>query len=206
MTDVLKSALEKRFGAIPDRSGGLPICVTPPRRADGRSTLSAVMGDLGFVVGIEIGTRDGISAEAFCRSMSGLKLTCIDPYTVYGEVAQQRKLDHSYAEAQARLADYDVEILRTTSREAARRFENESVDFVHIDGDHSFNAVVVDLIDYVPKVRKGGLVILHDYFRHAHGGVMEAVDAYTRCHGIDPWYVTFDVAPTAFWQRGVELR
>lgn len=194
--------LARHFRSDIGKAGILPYCVKT--RRNGRSTLSAVMGDLGFAVGIEIGTRDGISAEVFCRSMAGLKLTCIDPYTAYGEVTQQRKLDRSYAEAQTRLAKYGVEMLRTASREAVGRFANESVDFVHIDGDHSFDEVVVDLIEYARKVRKGGLVILHDYFRHTCGGVMDAVDAYTRCHGIDPWYVTFDVDPTAFWQRGAE--
>ena len=33
------------------------------------------------------------------------------------------------------------------------------------------------------------------------GGVIEAVDAYTRCHMIHPWYVTREDLPTAFWVR-----
>jgi hypothetical protein len=28
---------------------------------------------------------------------------------------------------------------------------------------------------------------------------MEAVDAYTKCHRIDPWFTTKNLEPTAFW-------
>jgi hypothetical protein len=75
---------------------------------------------------------------------------------------------------------------------------------VYIDGDHTFDAVMLDLLQYAPKVRPGGVIALHDYCRVWDGGVMDAVDAYTRNHGISPWYVTYDFAPTAFWQRGAE--
>jgi len=53
-------------------------------------------------------------------------------------------------------------------------------------------------------VRIGGLVLVHDYCAFGMSGVIPAIDSYTHCHWIDPWYVTRDQEPTAFWQRGAE--
>jgi predicted O-methyltransferase YrrM len=37
------------------------------------------------------------------------------------------------------------------------------VDLLFIDGDHSYQAVIADLKAYLPKVKVGGLLILHDW-------------------------------------------
>jgi predicted O-methyltransferase YrrM len=37
------------------------------------------------------------------------------------------------------------------------------VDLLFIDGDHSYEAVTADLKTYLPKVKGGGLLILHDW-------------------------------------------
>ena len=99
---------------------------------------------------------------------------------------------------------FGFKVWKMTSMEAVDRFEDESVDFVNIDGGHKFDVFVQDLVRYVPKVRRGGLILIHDYCPIMGGGIVKAVDAYTHCHRIDPWYVTHDYFPTAFWQRGVE--
>jgi predicted O-methyltransferase YrrM len=54
--------------------------------------------------------------------------------------------------------------MRTTSEEASSHFEDESLDFVYIDGDHTYNAVTLDLEKWYPKVKKGGLFYGHDYY------------------------------------------
>lgn len=42
------------------------------------------------------------------------------------------------------------------------RLDGRPVDVLHIDGDHSYDGVRADLETYVPLVRPGGLVLLHD--------------------------------------------
>ena len=162
------------------------------------------MRDLNFRVGAEIGTRYGESAKLWCETVPGLKLTCIDPYSVYRARKSQEKQDAVFAEAQKNLAPFDVTFVRESSLTAASKFEDGTLDFVHIDGDHAFDMAMQDIILYVPKVRKGGLVLIHDYFNFYQGGVVQAVDAYAACHVINPWFVTRDLEPTAFWQRGAE--
>ena len=205
----LSPALAKYFG-MPDSSlcGMMPVLVKTrrPGRNRGRRTLARVMNEMSFRVGIEIGTCRGESALEWCGAIPDLQLTCVDAYAPYNANARQDRLDQWHSKAQQRIADsgFNIDLWRMSSRDAVSRFEDESVDFVYIDGDHSFDTVMMDLLQYAPKVRHGGLIALHDYFRSRGGGVMEAVDAYTRHHAVSPWYVTYDLAPTAFWQRGAE--
>jgi cephalosporin hydroxylase len=53
-----------------------------------------------------------------------------------------------------------------TRQELARRLAGRPVDFLFIDGDHSFDGVAEDYWMYLPLVRDGGLVALHDIAKH----------------------------------------
>jgi len=69
--------------------------------------------------------------------------------------------------------------MRMTSLEAATRFADGSVDWVHIDADHSYEAVRADILAWRPKVRgpssghHGGTLSGHDIDLP---GVRKAVD------------------------------
>lgn len=190
-----------RLGRAPDN---LPLLATAKyNREGGRLQLGKVMHDLGFRIGAEIGTRYGGSAKIWCEAMPGLDLTCIDPYLGYHTRSQEEQ-DKVYVGAQESAKRFGFKLLKEKSLEVVDRVENASLDFVNIDGDHTFDACVQDIIRWVPKVRPGGLVLIHDYCTFKQCGVIRAVDAYTHCHRIDPWYVTRDYEPTAFWQRGTE--
>ncbi len=39
----------------------------------------------------------------------------------------------------------------------------DNLDLVFVDGDHSYEAVMSDLTNYVPKIKPGGVLALHDY-------------------------------------------
>lgn len=191
-----------RVGRAPDN---LPILVTAkPGREKGRHMLGQVMNELGFRVGAEIGTRYGQSARIWCEAMPGLDLTCIDPYVGY-HARSQASQDKVYEGAKENAKRFGFKLLKLKSLEAVDRFRDASLDFVNIDGDHTFDAAVQDIIRWTPKVRPGGLILCHDYCVFKRCGVMWAIDAYTHCHKIEPWYVTRQYEPTAFWERGTEL-
>jgi len=61
-----------------------------------------------------------------------------------------------------------------SSVEAARRYEDESLDFVYIDADHSYNAIKADIAAWLPKVKQGGILGGHDYSK-LFPGVVKAV-------------------------------
>lgn len=61
-----------------------------------------------------------------------------------------------------------------SSAEAANEYEDSSLDFVWIDGDHSYDAVIIDINAWLPKVKPGGWMGGHDYNHPQHEGVKQA--------------------------------
>lgn len=53
-------------------------------------------------------------------------------------------------------------ILRITSDQASKLFVDESVDMLHIDGNHSTEESLADLERWVPKVKPGGSIWFDD--------------------------------------------
>jgi len=62
---------------------------------------------------------------------------------------------------------------------------DESLDFVFIDADHKYVSVCDDIREWSKKVRIGGIVSGHDYYktRGENLGVINAVDEYVAEHG-----------------------
>ena len=54
-----------------------------------------------------------------------------------------------------------VTILRQTSSDASKDFKNETIDFIHIDGNHGENALK-DVQLWIPKVKKNGIIVFDD--------------------------------------------
>lgn len=73
-----------------------------------------------------------------------------------------------------------VSIHRHLSIGASMFFENESIDFIYLDANHSTKAVREDLEHWWPRLKPGGLFAGHDY-QAGNGegyGVKKAVDAF----------------------------
>ena len=56
-----------------------------------------------------------------------------------------------------------VHAIRMPSVEAAKQYQDRSLDFVFIDGDHAYASVMADILAWYPKVKRGGLLGGHDY-------------------------------------------
>ena len=54
-------------------------------------------------------------------------------------------------------------MIRATSEVVADMFERESLDFVYIDANHSYDYVKEDIELWYPKVKSGGYLLGHDY-------------------------------------------
>lgn len=153
----------------------------------GRVKLAEYFNKLGFKKGAEIGVAKGKFSQVLCEKIPGLTLFCIDPWLRYSLNRRspiQEKQIKAYEEAQQRLKDYNVTFIRKFSLQAAQLFENESLDFVFIDGNHDYDFVMEDVINWTRKVRKGGIVSGHDYYNFNNSGVIEAVNDYTKYHNI----------------------
>ena len=183
MTIVEGLALEGRPAQIPD-------CT--------REDLPQFFIEQGYKVGAEIGAYKGEFTASFAKV--GLTIHAIDPWKAYigaGRTQQaQERQDFLFGHTQRILEPYhNAIVIRKTSMDALKDFADGSLDFVYIDGDHSFPYIAADIYEWTKKVRIGGVVSGHDYFNtppHASNvlcHVKAAVDAYTRLYRMDRWYV-----------------
>jgi cephalosporin hydroxylase len=116
---------------------------------------------------VEIGTDKGDFADFLLENSQCKKLYCVDPYTSYSEYKDSinnttgNKL---YNEVKLKLITRHgdrVEIIKNFSRYASTYLPND-LDFVYLDGNHSYKYVLEDLESWYPKVRKGGYIVGDD--------------------------------------------
>jgi hypothetical protein len=162
-----------------------------------RTDLAQDFAELGFKSGAEIGVREGHFSRHLCKTNKQLTLYSIDPYqtyTGYRDYLEQERLDGFYEAAKQRLAPYKCTLIRKTSMEALKDFDNNSLDFVYIDGNHEVPWIVDDICWWSTKVRVGGIVAGDDYFISKHHvrtqiHVKYAVDAIARALYVDPYFM-----------------
>lgn len=120
------------------------------------------------VVGIEVGVAKGETSAWLLEKCPNLtKLNGVDPYLPYEDWC--RYVDEEEINLQKTIAKENVsqygdrfKFLETTAENAVKKFKKESVDFVFIDGDHSYNATLADFEMYYPLIKKGGILFGHD--------------------------------------------
>ncbi len=119
------------------------------------------------VVGVEIGVFRGEHAEFILQTLNVRKLYLIDPFDsndpdFVGHC--KRHISASKAVAEKRLAPYSDKLvwLCMRSDDAVDKVEEE-LDFVYIDGNHSYDFVMRDIRNYFRLVRSGGWIGGHDY-------------------------------------------
>lgn len=161
-----------------------------------RESMATLFKELGFKIGVEIGVRSGGYSAILCRDIPGLKLYGVDPYEVhegYRDHTKQSSFDAFYEEARTKLAPYPTyEFIKKYSMDAVKDFKDNSLDFVYIDGDHSFQSATDDIAEWGKKVRPGGIISGDDYFKHkgpARIHVYQVVNGYTEAWKIRPWFV-----------------
>lgn len=162
-----------------------------------RDDLAALFHELNFKRGAEIGVAAGEYSEVIMHKNPQLDLMLgIDPYTPYKgykdyvRLGTYTKLEE---DAHNRLDNYiNYRFIKKFSVEAADLVEDESLDFVYIDANHSEPYVTQDIEAWAPKVRPGGIVAGHDYARIKAKGeedstnwaVIPAINNYARKHGL----------------------
>jgi hypothetical protein len=175
--------MEQHLAAWAKRTGQVPPIRIPRLN---RKRLVQLFGEWGLRRGAEIGVDGGTFSDYMFKVIPDLELIGVDPWA----------RDHGKRQ-QAR------ELLKTKAWTRAPQVPDLSLDFVYIDGDHRFDYVMLDLILWARKVREGGMIAGHDYYRFRQGGVVPAVDVYARQHGIRHWFLTDERTPSFFWiKRG----
>lgn len=112
----------------------------------------------------EIGVWHGVNTRRLKAAMAhdGM-LFAIDPFPAsrFGFSWEQRI---AFGEVGRELNGH-VQFLQMTSAEAAERFPSicsDPLDFVFVDGDHSYEGLATDWTLWTPLIAGGGVIALHD--------------------------------------------
>lgn len=124
----------------------------------------------GEITAAEIGVYDGTNASFMLFLCPKMKLYLVDSYenlTIYtgGPVQHESFRNEIKGLAQFNLGRFDgnKEFVYKNSLDAVKDFKDEFFDFVYIDGDHEYDAVLKDVNAWYPKVKHGGILAGHDY-------------------------------------------
>lgn len=147
----------------------------------------------------EIGVQRGRFAREIDRYARPSRLHLIDCW--------ERQTDPDYAADSANVSDEGHQRNLQRARQRLRRgirqgrvlfhrgysvptlatFPDRYFDWVYLDANHTFEGVTADLEACLPKLKPGGILTGHDYvnspyWRSMNFGVVEAVEAFCRCH------------------------
>ena len=91
----------------------------------------------------------------------------------------------------SQLADihHNARVIQAPSLEAVKTIEDNSIDLIFIDGDHTYIGCKNDLIAYQPKLKKGGWMLVHDYHRGGGGGFPGVRTAVNELWGSDFYFM-----------------
>ncbi len=116
---------------------------------------------------VELGTYNGLSYFTFCQSMVDHQIDglCYAVDTWEGDAhtsaydASVYKDVNQFNREHFRGFSY---LMRMRFDEALSHFSDDSIDLLHIDGCHTYEAVKADFTAWYPKVKPGGIIVMHD--------------------------------------------
>ncbi len=115
---------------------------------------------------VELGTHNGMSFFSACQFSEFLKTNtqCIAVDSWEGDPHAGTHSPEVFTNFQSNLRSrFPSQIyLRTFFQEAAHAFDEGSIDLIHIDGFHSYEAVRSDFETWLPKMSDRGVMIFHD--------------------------------------------
>jgi predicted O-methyltransferase YrrM len=126
-----------------------------------QATLAGASG-----LGVEIGCLDGFSSVVILASAPNLHLTSIDPLI---PDSMEPSLRGTESRLRSNLSAFSGrwEFIKDYSQNVEW---NSQLDFLFIDGDHTYEAVLRDYMKWTSYLKVGGILAIHDSRMHRPGG------------------------------------
>lgn len=95
------------------------------------------------------------------------------------EPISQNFFDEAYMNTKSKFFNnHNVKILKKSSKEASKMYNNEYFDYIYIDAEHSYKAVYDDLKCWFPKLKKNGYLFGDDYYWREEDSTFSVQNAY----------------------------
>lgn len=129
---------------------------------------------------IEIGARYGDSSKIILENLNVNKYIIIDPYTSYEEyigdgfnkIISHDNDDKIFNKIKNKLETLHKNMIFyrkfSTDKNTINAIEDNSIDLIFIDGNHTYKYVLDDLENYYPKLKKTGIMCGDDFFMRSH--------------------------------------
>lgn len=139
----------------------------------------------GYRFGAELGVKEGRFTQHLLSRFPDMRMIAVDLWSPRPEVKGRRggetyedwDFDAIKAEFEGRIAPFAnrCTVLQTSTVDATNELGDEDLlDFVFIDAEHTYEGVSADIATWRGLVRDGGLIAGHD-FNHKWPGVQKAV-------------------------------
>lgn len=161
--------------------------------------------------GVEIGVNRGAYSKKIMALAAPKVLHLIDPWPVDGAdeyiktygvkddmQAHYEMVQRDFAEP---IATGRVVVYRAYSRDCSEQFTDGQLDFIYVDGMHSYEACLEDLRLFGPKLKVTGFLMGHDFSNTVTGrrvgfGVIRAVQDFLQDGSFNPVLITLENAPS----------
>lgn len=163
------------FAGVMEAASFRPAWVQEPNSWVGHIPFASwLLGSFPARVFVELGTHTGNSYFSFCQAAKekNLAVRCFAVDTWEGDPQagfyQGDVFEMVNAHNQKNYERFSV-LLKKTFDAALQDIEDASVDLLHIDGLHTYDAVRHDFTTWLPKLAPGAVVIFHDICEKEEG-------------------------------------
>jgi hypothetical protein len=115
--------------------------------------------------GVELGVKEGktlFHLLQFCPKLHMIGIDVWEPFEGMPEEVWPHKKYYDVVMMKADMYPRRCRTIKGLTQDVHNKIQDNSVDFVFIDADHSVKEVERDINYYTPKVRKGGAMFGHD--------------------------------------------
>ena len=167
-----------------EASKSIPGWLTDKEAGELFDLVSNIPGDnpICCEIGSYMGKSSVVLGMALLAKRKG-KIYCIDPFDLlsdYYEEVSKKELGSGNLTRKQFVMDIirkyglegKIELIQGFSFFVARDF-HQPLDFIFIDGDHSFEGVLEDYFDWSGMLKVGGVIAFHDYYK---------IDDFKRCN------------------------